>query len=189
MKKRGSMELGISTVVVLVIAIVIIAGGIAFIRGFFSKGTEELGKAFDITDFTIQPDEQTPLVFAQGDSFSIKKGDEKTIKIGLYNMEGSDIDFDAKIDTCASPLATTPELKKQLIPTLTTLPVSVGSGKGVVFNVLFSTQMPAAVTVGAKSETDLPAGTYLCKLKATYTKQGVVDSLYASTDAVITVGV
>jgi len=198
MRKKGSMELGISTVVVLVIAIVIIAGGIAFIRGFFDKGTVELSKAFKVTDFSIQPNDQQPLVFAQGDTFSVKAGDKETIKIGMFNSESSARAFKIEFIECETDAKYEPSVTIMPKPAITALIQKIDPGEAIVFNAFVlgeASSTSGSGTAGKK----LLAGTYLCKLEA---KAAILNAVgqpptdwtiganvknYASTDAVIDV--
>ena len=91
------MELGISTVVMLVIAIVIIGAAIAFIRGFFAKGDESLMGAFDIVDFRVEPSRTNPLVLSSGNELRIKPADKVRIGIGYYNKD-AEAEFEPDVD-------------------------------------------------------------------------------------------
>lgn len=87
--KKAAMELGISTVVMLVIAIVIIGAGVAFIRGFFTTGEGSLMGAFDLAEFRIEPSRNNPLVISSGTSLEVSPDTEVRIGIGFFNKEGT----------------------------------------------------------------------------------------------------
>ena len=183
--KRASLEVGISTIVILVIAMVLIGGGIAFIRGFLDKGTKSLGQAFDITDFTIQPDAQTSMVFAHGDTLNLKKGKRETVKIGVYNRLGSDREFSFTITECISPTGGTITQPPNTKPIMEALPSNkVPAGEGKVFNVFVYGE---GLINGAR--TDLVQGAYLCKVTTNLLVSGTinVESVYATADYVIEV--
>lgn len=164
--KKGSLQLGISTIVVLVIAMVLIAGGITFIRGFLGKGTDSLSQAFEITDFTIQPSAETPMVFAEGDKIDIRKGDQTVVKIGIYNKEVQPKYFRLKFADCTTQGQGINPLIKQM-PTLTSLVHLVDSGEAKVFNVFVSaTQGEGSKPIAnANNGIEMDPGTYLCNIK------------------------
>jgi hypothetical protein len=101
MNKKASMELGINTVVVLVIAMVIIAGGIAFIRGFFKLGEDKLGSAFNIGDFGNKPSSTDPLVLTDGNPVIKSSGTEK-FRVGFYNRGSGTVEVEIEFTDCKS---------------------------------------------------------------------------------------
>ena len=102
MNKKAALNLGISTVVVLVIAMVLIGAGISFIRTFFAAGESQLLGAFDIGDFERQPDSTNPIVLQAG-RIQGGPGDTISVRLGFYNTEdASDFTFD--VGTCSSAL-------------------------------------------------------------------------------------
>lgn len=87
--KKGAMELGIGTVVMLVIAIVIIGAGIAFIRGFFQTGESSLTGAFDIVEFRVEPTRTNPLVISTGTELNIAPEQRLRLGIGYFNKDSA----------------------------------------------------------------------------------------------------
>lgn len=88
MSKKGALNLGISTIVVLVIAMVLIAGFVSFIRTFLDTGEESLMGAFDVADFGKQPTAQDPVVLARGSiSLGQRESDTVRVPIGYYNAD------------------------------------------------------------------------------------------------------
>jgi hypothetical protein len=159
------MELGISTVVVLVIAMVIIAGGIAFIRGFFKKGTVELEKGFDLSELGTQPTGENPLVLSQGKSITIKAGDEIEKKIGFFN--NNPVAKNTKIIFGSCTFGGDPAIlinacgTSSALPIITSVPKVVESGDSFGFVTL----VKASCLNGANTP-KLPAGKYICNLQA-----------------------
>jgi len=90
MKRKGSMELGIQVIVILVIAMVILGLGIGFIRGFFTKGTESLSGAFDLVDLKVKPTFEDPIVLEKGNTLRIKTNTKEQVRIGIYNTDPGD---------------------------------------------------------------------------------------------------
>jgi len=161
LNKKAALELGISTIVILVIAMVVIAGAITFIRGFFNQGTTELTKVFDINDFSLQPTSEKPVIFAEGDSFSLKRNNKVTIKIGLYNKMSADRTFTVTFNQCTS-IGTGYSQGNTPVPKISVLQQTISPGEGRVFNAI----------VEGKDATDTPldAGTYICSLQASSTQ-------------------
>jgi len=85
MKKKGSLELGINTVVILVIAIILVGGGIAFITGIFDKLNTNV-ESISPNILPVQPTSSKPLALP-GDTITVKNNDIKTILLGVYNTD------------------------------------------------------------------------------------------------------
>jgi len=85
MKKKGALELGINTVVILVIAIILVGGGIAFVTVIFSKLNANV-ENIDSNILPVQPTPSKPLALP-GDTISVKNTGIKTILLGVYNTE------------------------------------------------------------------------------------------------------
>jgi hypothetical protein len=164
MNKRASMELGINTVVVLVIAMVIIAGGIAFIRGFFKLGQEKLGGAFNVGDFGVQPTSVDPLVLVEG-SPSLKRADTESVKVGFYNtgsekVIGVNIIMTDCVSTSVNPSCANPD---NPVPIIKSLPQDVESGESAGFE----TFLTASCLGSDGQKKSLAQGDYICSMKAT----------------------
>ncbi|MFA6073741.1 MAG: hypothetical protein WC758_06500 [Candidatus Woesearchaeota archaeon] len=161
--KKASMELGISTVVVLVIAMVIIAGGIAFIRGFFKLGEDKLGGAFNIADFGVQPTSTNPLVLVEG-APTIKSGDSKLVRIAFYNKGSASYNVKVTVGDCSATVVN-PTCKLPLSPMMTSASLNVEAGEGKGFETYISTNCETT----SNTQQKLLAGNYICILKATTT--------------------
>ena len=99
MNKRGAIELSMSTVVIVVMAIVLLSLGIVFIRGIMSKisGTSE--SAFEAADKEIRDLMGADDAFyLSGPGHEIKIGDDKNINAGIQNFLGEDMDFRIEIE-------------------------------------------------------------------------------------------
>lgn len=161
--KKAAMELGISTVVMLVIAIVIIGAGIAFIRGFFGTGTDTLIGAFEVADFGLEPTAARPLVLTEG-QVSIKRGREATVRIGVYNKENSEYDVDIKFERCVTSAQNPSCNPDVLTPQIVSLAQRLQPGEQAGF----ATQVTAECEDDAEVNTfhNMNPGTYTCNLVA-----------------------
>lgn len=159
--KKAAMELGISTVVMLVIAIVIIGGGITFIRGFFTKGTDTLSNSFDLADFGLEPSASEPLVLIDG-KMNIKTGREDVVRVGFYNRHGDTKNVSVGFGNCITTVATDSACGEGGIPKpqIKVLPEVIDVGASAPFG----TQVIAKCA--GEVEGNLPAGTYTCSLVA-----------------------
>ena len=84
MMKKGSMELGVNAIVILIIALAILGLGIAFVTNLFGSGSEKLGSIINNADLPIHANPSEPVKFETND-LSIKKGKRDHIKISVYN--------------------------------------------------------------------------------------------------------
>lgn len=157
--KKAAMELGISTVVMLVIAIVIIGGGIAFIRGFFGKGTDSLTGAFEVADFGLEPTAQKPLVLTDG-RVRIKTGATGVVRVGFYNR-GTQVlnNAQANITQCVTTVSGACDNDD-----LAAKPTMVSLGQKVEIGQVAGFQTQVIAQCQGPNPADLPAGTYTCNL-------------------------
>lgn len=156
--KKAGLEIGINTIVILVIAMVVIGGGIAFIRTFFKLGEDKLKEPFELADFGLKPSSEKPLVL-QTESFDLKTGKEKLLKGGYYNKNPSqDVTINLELVNC---ITTSGSEDKPLITTLPNIPVKANSEQG--FNIIFEGTKDGC-TVG---NCNMDTGTYICSIKAT----------------------
>jgi hypothetical protein len=160
--KKAAMELGISTVVMLVIAIVIIGAGIAFIRGFFGQGTETLGGAFEVADFGLEPSASDPLVLTDG-QVKIKRGREATVRVGFYNKDNNAFDVNIVFGQCVTS-SPTQECGDRASPRIVSLEQKVEPGESAGF----ATQVTAMCADEDDPNTvyNMNPGTYTCNLLA-----------------------
>lgn len=159
MNKRAGLEIGINTIVILVIAMVVIGGGIAFIRTFFKLGEEKLTEPFNLADFGLKPSSNEPLVL-QTTSINLRVNEEKTIRGGLYNKDPTNALSAISISwgACASSGGGTDK------PKLTSVPFGVAPNSEQGFMILLEGKK--AECSGTGSACNLPLGTYICTIQA-----------------------
>jgi hypothetical protein len=99
--RKGSMQLSIEAIIILVIAIVLLGLGIAFIKGFFGKGTDALLGSFDAVSERCDVSSDNPII---PKAFSVKQGEANQIKICVYNNQQQRIPNGVfKIANCVNP--------------------------------------------------------------------------------------
>ena len=173
LNKKAAMELGISTVVMLVIAIVIIGAGIAFIRGFFGTGTDTLVGAFAVADFGLEPTAQNPLVLTDG-QVSIKRGREAIVRVGFYNKDNSAYEVDIVFERCRTSAVNT-QCVEDAVPQIVSLPQRLEPGESTGF----ATQVTAECeTTDDSGYVGMNPGTYTCNLLAV--EEGTTNELARS---------
>ncbi len=176
--KKAALNLGISTVVVLVIAMVVIGAGISFIRTFFDLGTESLEGAF-LTDqsWGNLADRNNPLVLARTTiDIGQRSGDTADVEVRFYNRNSYAVDVTLNETlTCTGSTSDT-----RLILNLTTLdatniqPSSMTSIPSIVRN-------PGPHTTSddmdAPNYAGLGQGTHICELIAHVKQTGHHDNM------------
>ena len=100
MNKKAALNLGISTVVVMVIAMVVIGAGVSFIRTFFDAGTGTLIRSFDnVQDIGLNPDRNTPLVLERT-TLELRTTGSLPLNAGFYNRNTNDANVKLQIGAC-----------------------------------------------------------------------------------------
>ncbi|MBN2142283.1 hypothetical protein JW711_03045 [Candidatus Woesearchaeota archaeon] len=84
LNKKGSMELGVNAIVILIIALAILGLGIAFVTNLFRGGTDKLGSIIANTELPIHGDAINPIVFEK-EELDIKQGKNVKLKVSVYN--------------------------------------------------------------------------------------------------------
>ncbi len=129
--KRGALNLGISTVVVLVIAMVVIGAGVSFIRTFFAEGTDSLIGAFDsVQDIGLSPDRESPFLL-ETSSIQLKQEETASLSAGFYNAGTEEKNVTIDLGSCSGNLGDN--------MTITSVNYEVPSAESVGFNFLIET--------------------------------------------------
>ncbi len=147
LNKKASLEIGVNTIVILVIAMVLLGLGIGFIRGLFQQANV-LPALIDTDQFDTPPTAQEPIRLTPS-SIDIKRGDSKEVKVGIYNTGNQDT-FGVSIPECIGPAgsADTPQVQSL------TATIDGGDSKG--FRII--------VTAAKADGTPMDQGEYICKL-------------------------
>ena len=84
MDKKGSMELGINAIVVIIIALAILGLGIGFVTKLFTGSGDKLGSIIDRTELPVHADSQNPIVF-ETSYVKVKQRGSTLLKVAVYN--------------------------------------------------------------------------------------------------------
>jgi len=106
--KKGALELSITAIVVLIIAITVLGLAIFFIKNLFGESTELLtGQLAQIKDQLRANMEESGelVVFSKGTEFKLKRGERFGFHIGVRNTESNDLCFRIAVE-CSKPFST-----------------------------------------------------------------------------------
>lgn len=136
----------------LVMAILLLGLGMAFVRNFFDKGTESLMEPFNLLEFGLEPSSSDPVVINKPE-INIKSGKKmEDLKIGIYNLFQSETNLKPAILSCSNGQAT-------FDPLVTAIAQPIGPGEKVGFRVFLEAKK-------ASDQSNIPAGSYICNLQA-----------------------
>jgi hypothetical protein len=82
--KKGSMELGINAIVVLIIALALLGLGIAFVTKLFSASQSKMVRIIDRTELPIHADSVNKMVFDTS-NIQMKQGEDEVLIASVYN--------------------------------------------------------------------------------------------------------
>ena len=148
LNRRASLEIGINTIVILVIAMMLLGLGIGFVRGLFSKANQLPG-LIDTNSWENPPTSSEPIKLTPS-SIEIKGGDTKDVKVGVYNKGVSTKSFTVGIPTCTNGA----------VPDVKAVSADIPSGESRSFKVII-----AAVNASDPAAPKLPPQKYICKLQ------------------------
>ena len=164
------MQLSIEAIIVLVIAIVLLGLGIAFIKNFFGKGSDALLGSFDPINERCDVSADNPVI---PKDLSVTQGETKQVKICVYNNQNANIpNAVLKISQCVDPSGDKKPLNAPTtgtpLPTalpndeikITTLAQNIDRGKTVGYKATLAVASAPANAGGAGSE----LGTYICNV-------------------------
>lgn len=82
--KKGSMELGINAIVVLIIALALLGLGIGFVTKLFTSSQSKMVKIIDRTDLPIHADSLNQIVFDTS-TITVKGGTSEPLVVSIFN--------------------------------------------------------------------------------------------------------
>lgn len=156
--KKGALELGINTVVLLVIALVVIAGGIAFIAGVFDRLIN-----IDVGPVELKFEANSVDTLVLSGKPELKMGSEEKLDISVYNKLGVDKEINIVFDTCTSS-SVNPNCAK-VVPVLVALPRTVPSNDAAGFRTIIKAKC------ASDEKVKLAPGEYVCNLRAVTTSE------------------
>jgi len=152
--RKGSMQLSIEAIIILVIAMVLLGLGISFIQGFFKQAREKTGEAFDPIQFGCNPDAVDPITVSPS-SPELKSGDQLEVKICVYANTDASQGASVKIDSCTSTAGGTE------------VPLFLSAAQGISRTEIGGFKTILTAKDAADPTTDLSVGTYICTIEAT----------------------
>ncbi len=148
--RKGSMQLSIEAIIILVIAMVLLGLAIAFITGFFKQGTSKLTEPFDAISFGCDPSANDPIKTSPT-LLQLKAGDTLQAKICVYNTLALDAkNVNVGVEGCVNNVIPAPAVTD--VPKLLTQPQNIKRTETGGFNTI--------LTAPSKP------GTYICTLTA-----------------------
>lgn len=153
--KRGAMDVGVGTIVILVIAMVVIGGMIMFINTFLGDAEESFGEAFDSASaLGLDVSASDPLAY---ESLTVQSGGQTTLQAAVYNAGDAPAEnVTIDIQECARPSAQNPEETQD--PNIYTLAQTIEPTDDVGYELSLS----GTNTSGSA----LPADSYICNIVA-----------------------
>lgn len=82
--KKGSMELGINAIVVLIIALALLGLGIGFVTKLFTSSQSKMVRIIDRTDLPIHADSLNQIVFDTS-TITVKAGKSEPLIVSVFN--------------------------------------------------------------------------------------------------------
>ncbi|MBU0628682.1 MAG: hypothetical protein KKC75_05800 [Nanoarchaeota archaeon] len=126
MHKKAAMELSVTAIVVLILAIVMLGLGLGFIRGMFGKVSTQLEQQVAAEPEPSAPTGAFPITLSR-ESLITHAGDKEIIKVGLYNPSNESWLTISPTISCTPPLNGI---------TVDANPKNVEQGQSVIFNLL-----------------------------------------------------
>ena len=85
MDKKGSMQLGINAIVILIMALAILGLGMTFITKLFGGSSNKFSNIIDSSELPFNADSSNPLMFEATD-VTVKAGKNTKLKAAVYNF-------------------------------------------------------------------------------------------------------
>lgn len=150
--KKGALDIGVGTIVILVIAMVIIGGMVTFLNNFFGEAEGGFGETFrTASEIGLDVNANNPLAF---ENLIVQSGGESTLSVAVYNTKSTPAyNVTIEIDRCARDGDETDQA-----PRVFALAQNIEASDDAGFRMsLFGTN---------STDDNLPAGTYICNIIA-----------------------
>ncbi len=146
MSKKGSLNLSIEAIVIIVVAFVVLGLGLTLTRAIFEGAGQKLPEAFAVTQLEATPTAENPITISQ--TVKIGRSSEKTMDVGFYNKGTNTAEKAAfSITSCLDKEKNNVPLK----PVIASISQDVAANTAMGFRVILT-------------EKGLLAGTYICTL-------------------------
>ena len=184
-KKKASLDVSISTIVIVVLAMTLLGLGLAFIKNMFGNIEELSASAFDKVSDQLQReliDSNEKLIFSQA-QISLGRGKSSLLAWGIKNDGTAKLDYWAEFTPVKCP-AECPTVKELNSQWFTFRYNPDGNDTSILYSVNPTEQSikRADLTVPKNAA----PGLYLIDFSV-YEEKGINDTKYSSTDIFITV--
>lgn len=160
--RKGSMQLSIEAIIILVIAMVLLGLGIAFIQGFFKTGEQKLLEPFDAIEFGCDPTANDPITTSPT-KIELKSGDQFEVKVCVYAKEHAESAI-VGFESCRN----TVDPSASMMPTILAASQTIQRTEVGGFTTILSAN-------DASTGDPLEPATYICTLAAVTDSDGDFD--------------
>lgn len=150
--RKGSMELGINSIVILIIALALLGLGIGFITNLFKGGEGNLEGLMDSQKIKVHANADELVVFDPAD-LTVKANKELTFQVVVYNSLNSPAEVTLELESCVDN-----DMVEQENIRLVSAAHTIKSGEEAMFK--------AKIFGG-----DTDSGTYICSIKALFSSE------------------
>ncbi len=184
-KKKASLDVSISTIVIVVLAMTLLGLGLAFIKNMFGSIEELSASAFDKVSDQLQRDlidSNEKLIFSQ-EKISLGRGKSSLLGWGVKNDGTAKMDYWAEFTPVKCP-ATCPSAKELNSQWFTFKYNPDGNDTSILYSINPIEQSVKRVDLTVPK--NAAPGLYLIDLSV-YEEGGINDTKYSSTDIFITI--
>jgi len=107
MNKKGSLELSVNAIVVLILAITMLGLGLGFMKGMFGKVSQNVDTAIGQNQLANPPTVNNPFTLSSN-QISLARGAAQTIILAYYNEGNGDVDFAPEYGCSSADVTGTP---------------------------------------------------------------------------------
>lgn len=154
--KKASLEIGINTIVIMVIAMMLLGLGIIFVKNLFGQ-INPITQKIKPPDLQTPPSASTPLIM-DVQTFSLKTGDSYELDLGIYNADQTDEAFSVDVGNCEVPPTATVQTQ---VPQIRVLPQLIKSGEAGYY----TTYIIAQYNTGGAALKNMETGDFICNLE------------------------
>ncbi len=148
MSKKGAMELSVTAIVVLILAIVMLGLGLGFIRGMFGKVSSQLEQQIAAEPEPVVPSGSSPITLSR-ESMITHAGDKEVMKVSIFNPTEATLTGVVPLVSCTGLTITSQANSRD-----------IEQGKFVTFNVLVPIPSSGPDTYLCKVTTTAAAGNF-----------------------------
>lgn len=96
-RKKGAIELSMTTIIVIVIGVALLSLGLMWVRGMFSRVEDLTTKSFEDAERILSGDEDFSGKISSSQSLTLKKGEKKVLVVRVRNINSQAGSFGANI--------------------------------------------------------------------------------------------